>query len=145
MSQKNGILFFTHRSTQKAAHLFLNPQAALNIWLPKTLRQISINGETKEISSRIAEKSWNRMPRYMKLTFMASEHEGVLTSPTILQERKEKLNDTYKGDIPMPDTFVGYRLIPEKVIFYEIKPRQFPEKELSILEGDKWCTYPLEP
>lgn len=146
MSQKSGILFFTHRNTQKVEHLNTNPFAAMNIWLPKTLRQVSINGSVKEVPSEIAENSWKRMPRFMKLTFLASEHKGILPSSDVLDERKDKLEELYKGgDIPMPDTFVGYRLVPDRVIFYEIKPRNFPEKELSQLEDENWITCQLEP
>lgn len=145
MSQKNGILFFTHRDTQKVEHLTLNPQAALNIWLPKTLRQVSINGIVSEISREEAQRAWKRTPRFMKLTFLASLHKGELSSPEILQERKAKFEEMYKEDIPMPDTFIGYRFMPQKAIFYEIKPRNFPEKELTELENNKWVTFQLEP
>jgi len=146
MSQKNGILFFTHRNTDKAVQLAFNPFAALNIWLPKTLRQVSINGEVKEVPREIAEKSWKRMPRFMKLTFLSSEHKGILTSPDVLLERKAKLEEAYKeDDIPMPDAFVGFRLIPDRAIFYEIKPRHFPERELAQLEDGNWITCQLEP
>ena len=146
MSQKNGILFFTHRSTDKAQHLSVNPYAALNIWLPKTLRQISMNGSVKEVPTDIAERSWKRMPRFMKITFLASEHKGVLSSPDALEERKEKLEEAYKDrEIPMPETFVGYRLTPDRAVFYEIKPRSFPERELAELEGNQWIISQLEP
>ena len=146
ISQKSGILFFTHRNTQKVEHLSFTPFAALNIWLPKTLRQVSINGEVKEVPREIAEKSWKRMSRFMKLTFLSSEHKGILTNPAVLKQRKAKLKEAYKeGNIPMPDAFVGYRLTPERVIFYEIKPRHFPERELAELEDGNWITYQLEP
>ena len=146
MSQKNGILFFTHRSTNKAKHLLVNPYAALNIWLPKTLRQISINGLVKEVPNDIAESSWKRMPRFMKITFLASEHNGVLPSPDALEERKAKLEEVYKeSEIPMPETFVGYRLTPDQAIFYEIKPRSFPERELAELQENQWIVSQLEP
>lgn len=146
MSQKNGILFFTHRSTNKAQHLSVNPFAALNIWLPKTLRQVSINGSVKEVPHDIAQRSWKRMPRFMKITFLASEHKGVLSSSDILEDRKAKLEEAYKErEIPMPESFVGYRLTPDQVVFYEIKPRNFPERELVELEGNEWVTCQLEP
>ena len=146
MSQTNGILFFTHRHTNKAEHLSQNPYAALNIWLPKTLRQVSINGQAKEVPSDIAESSWKRMPRFMKITFLSSAHKGELASPDTLLDRKAKLEEAYKDrDIPMPETFVGYRLMPDQVIFYEIKPRSFPEKELAQLDGKEWITCQLEP
>ncbi|MCB1076142.1 MAG: hypothetical protein KDK59_11540, partial [Simkania sp.] len=124
----------------------VNPYAALNIWLPKTLRQISINGLVKEVPNDIAESSWKRMPRFMKITFLASEHNGVLPSTDALEERQAKLEEVYKeSEIPMPEAFVGYRFTPDQAIFYEIKPRSFPERELAELQGNQWIISQLEP
>ena len=144
-SQGKGALFFTHRNTTKVEHLTSNPHAALNIWLPKTLRQVSMTGTVVEIPRQDAEKSWKRMPRFMKLTFMASEHKGEIDSPDVLQKRKAKLEELYKNDIPMPDAFVGYRFQPDTITFYEIKPRNFPHKEIAHLDHDKWVVSLMEP
>jgi len=145
INQKDGLIFFTHSATQKVKHLSLHPYASLSIWLPKTLRQISINGNVKKVPQPIAEKSWRRMPRFMKLTFLSSKHEGILPSLEALEERKEKLEKTYKETIPIPDTFIGYQLMPEKVIFYTITPRRFPEKKLAEFENESWHLCQLEP
>lgn len=146
MNQKNGILFFTHRNTSEAENLTINPFGALHIYLPKTLRQISINGQIQELSHEVAESLWKPMSRFMKLTFLASEHKGPLTSSKTLEERKTKFEELYKDTpIPMPDSFVGYSFIPKEVVFHTNKPRRFPEKEMNKLEKDKWISSQLEP
>lgn len=145
LSRNKGALFFTHKNTGKVQHLNHSPHAALNIWLPQTLRQVSIDGEVVEISAAEAEKSWKRMPRFMKITFMASDHQGEITSNEVLDERKNKLEKLYSKEIPMPDTFIGYRIFPKTVVFYEMKPRNFPVKRVAHLEQGEWTICQVEP
>ena len=138
-NSKQGGLFFTHKNSAKVGHLSYNPKVALNIWLPKTLRQISMEGLTKEISSIESEKFWKQMPRFMQLTFLASSHcGGEIESLDILQRKKEKISELYKNEIPMPDTFIGYRIIPEKIIFFTVTLRDFPIKQIASLCNDHW-------
>lgn len=145
LSKEKGALFFTHKNTQKVAHLDHSPVAALNIWLPQTLRQVSIDGEVVQVSKSEAEKSWKQMPRFMKITFMASDHKGEIESNDVLQERKKELEKLYPQEIPMPDSFVGYRIRPKTMIFYEIKPRNFPTKHVAHLESENWTICQVEP
>lgn len=143
--KNKGALFFTHKSTRKAKDFETNPQASLNIWLPKTHRQVTLEGTVEEVSRTEAEKSWNRMPRFMKLSFLASNHSGKLESEEALQKRKETLDKEFSKEIPMPDTFIGYRLIPDEVIFYQVNHRSSPTKEGALLVEGDWITSLLEP
>ncbi|MCB1085378.1 MAG: pyridoxamine 5'-phosphate oxidase family protein [Chlamydiia bacterium] len=132
--KEKGALFFTHQNTRKVADITHTPLAALNLWLPKTHRQLILEGSVEKIENLEAEKSWNRMPRYMKLSFLASHHAGALDSIAVLEERKEALKKTYPKEIPCPQEFVGYRLVPNQITFYEVCPRFFPEKGSRRLE-----------
>lgn len=145
ISKKRGVSFFTHKMTQKAKDLAFNPQAALNIWLPKTLRQMTVNGTVSFATQEETERAWKRMPRFMKLVFMASDHESTIESTEILEKKKMQLDKTYKDDIPMPYTFVGYHLKPDMITFYEIKPRHFPIKEIAKLRASEWTVCQTEP
>lgn len=144
-NSKQGGLFFTHKNSAKVGQLSYNPKAALNIWLPKTLRQVSMEGVTKEIPSNESEKFWKQMPRFMQLTFLASSHCEEIESLDVLQRKKEKLSELYKNDIPMPDSFIGYRFIPEKIIFFTVQTRDFPIKQIASLCKDHWEIALYEP
>ena len=145
LNRNKGVLFFTHKNTGKAQHLSHNPHTALNVWLPNTLRQISMEGEVMQIPTVDAEKSWRRMPRFMKITFMASDHGGEIESNDVLNVRKENLEKLYPNEIPMPDAFIGYHVMPKTVVFYEIQPRNFPIKHVAHLDQDTWTICQVEP
>jgi len=140
-----GTKFFTHKNAKKVTDLICNPFAALNIYLPKTGRQISLEGYTRKIPFTEAEKSWNKMPKFIQLQFLASDHQGKIDSKDILEENLAKIKKEYVGKISMPESFIGYKFLPRRVIFYEINGRSFPNKELAEIEDDVWITSLLQP
>ncbi len=143
--KEKGALFFTHKNTNKVTHLTFNPHASLNLWLPKTHKQVTIDGRVEEIPRNEVEKSWNRMSRFMKLTFIASNHTGELESEEILQKRKKLLEKEFPKEIPIPSTFIGYRLAPSTIVFVAVHPRSFATKEIATIKDNKWVTVLLEP
>lgn len=143
--KEKGALFYTHKHTQKVEDFLFNPHASLTVWLSKTHRQFTLEGKVEEISEAEAEKGWKKMPRFMQLLFLASNHKGKLESEVVLQKRKEELEKTYPKEIPFPETFIGYRLKPDLVTFYQVNFRSFPKKEVATFEKPGWITALLEP
>lgn len=143
--KEKGALFYTHKQTQKVEDFLFNPYASLTVWLPKTHRQFTVEGKVEEVSKLEGEKAWKKMPRFMQLSFLASNHKGKLESEEVLQKRKESLEKTYPKEIPVPDTFIGYRLRPDHIIFYQVNFRSFPKKEVATLEKTGWITALVEP
>ncbi|MEM8728113.1 MAG: pyridoxamine 5'-phosphate oxidase family protein [Chlamydiota bacterium] len=145
LDKNKGALFFTRKSTRKAKDFETNPQASLNIWLPKTRRQVTLEGTVEEIPRTEAEKSWNRMPGFMKFSFLAPDRVEKLDSEAALQKSKEAPDKELLKEISMPDTFIGYRLIPEEIIFYQINHRSLPIKEAVVFGPRGWTVSAVDP
>lgn len=146
-SQEKGALFFTHDKTQKVKDLSFNPHASLNFYLPRTHRQLCIDGTVYQIPREEAEKAWKRMPRFMQITFICSNDKNEpLESQEVLELRKKELEKEYPKEIPCPSTFIGYRFKPDQIIFYEVHLRSFPKKEIALLdEKNEWVSIHVEP
>lgn len=144
-NQAEGALFFTHEKTEKVTHLSYNPHASLNAYLPRTHRQLCIDGIVNQIPHEEAEKAWSRMPRFMQFTFIASDRGETLESQAILENRRKKLEKEYPEDVPCPAEFRGYRLVPNRIIFFEVHHRSFPTKEIATLEKNEWICTTVEP
>ena len=56
-NQAKGALFFTHEKTEKVSQLSYNPHASLNVYLPRTHRQLCIDGIVNQIPREEAEKA----------------------------------------------------------------------------------------
>ena len=130
-NKKEGALFFTNKRSQKVIHIEYSQNVAVNIWLPKTQRQISIEGIIKEVSLKDTEKYWRKLPFSSKALFL---HEDTPTENNKPSDVNRKVIRQVCGSNNfMPDTFVGYWLIPKKIIFREMHPKKFPSKEISHL------------
>jgi len=140
-----GLSFFTHSNSQKAQDLSDNHHAALHIWLPATRRQISINGEVTLLLASEAERSWQRLPRSMQLSFMASNHAGPMTTPNLLERRLQELDKKTGSCVAMPDEFLGYCLAPNTIAFYILKHPDFAEKVVASQVGDQWNIEYMQP
>lgn len=104
----DGATFFTHRSSRKTHHLLENNKASLNIWLPKTKRQVGVEGVATQMQLFEANQWWERMPSVLQRCFLEDGDDGEL----------------------MPDEFVGFRLQAKRFSFYEIR---FPEVANSVV------------
>ena len=144
-TQSKGALFFTHEKTEKVEHLSYNPHASLNVYLPRTHRQLCIDGIVNQIPREEAEKAWSRMPHFMKFTFIASNKGDFLESQTLLDTRRKELEKEYPKEVPCPLEFRGYRLVPDRIIFFEIRHRSFPTKEIATLRQNEWVCTAVEP
>jgi len=144
---KHGIVFFTHKNSVKVGHFASNPYAALNIYFSKTGRQVSLTGIVTTVPANQTEAAWNRMPRSMKIDFMVSDHKREPTTLEALENKKQSLKKKYqKAAIPVPDTFIGYQFHPEEIIFYELRKKKIPVKEIAQLKSqNEWICSIVEP
>jgi pyridoxamine 5'-phosphate oxidase len=139
------ISFFTHINTRKALHLSNNHHVALHIWLPNTHRQISLEGSVKLISKDILDKHWKKMPRWMQLRFISSDHKSIILDQAQLVSKYKESQTSFSGDIPVPSEFIGYQFLPEHYEFYAIKPGDFAKKHVAQLIEHQWIIQQQEP
>lgn len=147
INRKKGIVFFTHKKSSKVEHLRFNPHAALNIYLPKIESQISLKGNVSSLSVEKVAKAWKRMPKFMQISFLLSDHGRESVSLKELNKRKKELQSRYKKrEIPPPSAFVGYTFHPSEVIFFKVRKRNFPLKEIATLQAEEnWTISLVDP
>ena len=138
---KKGLIFFTHSSTTLAHHLKDEKNAALHIYLHHINKTVTVEGIASLMTSEETEKTWNRLPQFKQHLFVLSDHETPLPSMDLLKERKKAFKATVKGKIPRPLTFIGYQLIPDKITFCEMQPRDFCIKNIFTLKEERWTAH----
>jgi len=120
IGQKYGIFLFTKNGTRTVEHLHSNPFVTLGVYLPKTHRQIFITGKVVDAPIGILEHTWKQMSR--------SKQSAFLNAEIFLRDRK--------SETLVPNTFLGYHLIPDQVFFYTNETGKVPEKEQFTLENN---------
>lgn len=117
---ETGFVFYTNTASRKGRELTQNPCAALSFWWDILERQIRIEGMVERVDDVLAEEYFHKRPRGSQLGAAASNQSQVVSGREALESRLEALKSQYAdAEIPRPNDWGGYRLIPEQIEFWQ--------------------------
>ena len=107
---ENGFVFYTNYSSRKAREIAGNDKVcAIFAWLDLE-RQLRIGGRAEKVSR----------PFGSRLGAWVSRQSSVISSRGLLEMQFEKMKEKFKnGDVPLPDFWGGYRIVPESFEFWQ--------------------------
>jgi pyridoxamine 5'-phosphate oxidase len=115
-----GFVFVTSYASTKGAQLAINPRAALVTPWHGLHRQVRAAGHVERIGDAASDALWDPRPRGAQLAAIASVQSTVVSSRAELEDRVRLLDEeTGAGALPRPAIWGGYRLIPERVEFWQ--------------------------
>jgi pyridoxamine 5'-phosphate oxidase len=142
----HGFVFFTSREGRKAAELAANPWAALVFYWQELRRQVRLEGPVDEVPRSEVEAYWHRRPRGSKLAAWASRQSHPTPSRQALEAAYADADERYPGDdVPLPDTWGGYRLVPEAVELWEHRADRLHDRVRYERDDDGWQAMRLMP
>lgn len=144
---ERGALFFTQKNSRKVKDFSENARASLTFWLPLQKKQANLEGSIIKLDLSDVEEYWLRIPRHFQLKFSAY---GPLTGQPIadhkvLTTRYTAIDNEYPHEIPRPDDYVGYRLVPHVYFFYELSIENFSKCQRFTLSNSVWIEELLSP
>ncbi|WP_346621634.1 pyridoxamine 5'-phosphate oxidase [Blastococcus montanus] len=144
-----GFVFGTSYASAKGAQLAVNPRAALVFpWHPMQ-RQVRVAGRVERIGSTASDGLWDPRPRGAQLAAVASVQSTVVDSREELAERVRLLDaQTPEGPVPRPEVWGGYRVVPERVEFWQGGGDRLHDRLRFVLdeaEGGGWLVQRLAP
>jgi pyridoxamine 5'-phosphate oxidase len=115
-----GFVFYTNLESRKARQLQENPHAALLFpWLLLE-RQVIVTGPVERLSVADTVKYFVTRPRDSQISAWASKQSSPLSSRKMLELEWEAMKRKFSaGDVPLPDFWGGYRVIPENIEFWQ--------------------------
>lgn len=141
-----GFVFYTNLGSRKAQELSENPNAALCFhW--KTLRkQIRVEGQITPVSSEEADAYYQSRARVSRIGAWASKQSQPLEGRWELEKRVAEYTAKFGvGDIPRPDFWSGFRLIPSKIEFWADQQFRLHDRIVYQRDGEDWQTTRLYP
>ena len=117
---KDGFVFYTNLNSQKGNDLKNNPKAAMCFHWKSLLRQIRINGVVQKVSDKVADEYYNTRGYESRIGAWASKQSSILSNRDELLSSIEKYKEKYnnKDEVPRPDYWSGWNLIPTSIEFW---------------------------
>ena len=135
---KKGFVFFTNYKSRKAGQITDNPNVAVLFNWVAMERQVSISGVAEKIKTKESIKYFMSRPRGSQLGAWVSDQSSVLSSRKILELKLEEIKRKFSdGEIPLPDFWGGYRIIPKTFEFWQGRPNRLHDLFLYSKQSDE--------
>lgn len=117
---QSGFSFIGDLQTQKFEELKSNPNAAITFYWRDEQRQINLTGTVRLLSREEAEEIFKDRAFTHQIASLLSKEFKDAKSNAEKWIKYTKTSKRYQGKaVPLPDTWGGYRFIPEKVEFWQ--------------------------
>ena len=144
---EKGFVFYTNLDSRKAQEIGSNPKVCLMFaWLPIE-RQVIIYGKAGKLSIADATRYFLTRPRESQIAAWTSHQSRLVESRKVLDLTFAKMKAKFaQGDIPLPTFWGGYRVVPEKIEFWQGGQNRLHDRFMYTQQDDaSWSIERLQP
>ena len=144
---ESGFTFYTNYLSTKGKNIDHNPNVVLVFFWKELERQVRIEGVAEKVSPIISDEYFDSRPLESKIGAWASPQSKIIASRSELQNNFSKLENDFKDQpIKRPDHWGGYKVIPNKIEFWQGRPGRLHDRiEYSKINDNNWTTVRLAP
>ena len=141
-----GFVFFTNYGSKKSQQIEVKPKAALLFpWLDLD-RQVKVIGSVEKVTTLESIKYFSSRAKDSQLGAWASQQSSTISSRSILVSQFESMKIKFsKGKVPLPDFWGGYRVIPERIEFWQGRESRLHDRFIYQRSEDGWNINRLSP
>jgi pyridoxamine 5'-phosphate oxidase len=140
-----GFCFFTNYDSRKGDELRDNARAAMVWHWPALHRQVRVTGPVERVSEQESDAYWANRPVASRLSAWASQQSAPVASRRVLEDAVGAVTARFGDDVPRPEFWGGYRVVPEEVEFWLHRDDRLHDRVRYRRAGDAWEIDRLQP
>ncbi|KAH9002536.1 pyridoxamine 5'-phosphate oxidase [Lactarius hatsudake] len=137
-----GFVFFTNYDSRKSREMAANPYASLALYWREVHRQVRAVGRVEKVSKEESEAYFRSRPLGSRIGAWASNQSSVIGEGELDRKIKDiekrfalKEGDT-EAEVPLPDHWGGWRIVPSEVEFWVGKPSRLHDRVRYLLHSE---------
>lgn len=141
----NTFVFYTNYESKKGKEITDNKIGSILFFWPELQQQIRIEGTIVKVDPSISDAYFASRPRGSQLGAWASHQSEILLNKEELEVRIQELDKRFTAEVPRPDNWGGYALIPDYFEFWQGRPSRLHDRFSFEKEGAQWRINRLNP
>ncbi|WP_017936806.1 pyridoxamine 5'-phosphate oxidase [Nocardioides sp. Iso805N] len=143
---RSGFVFYTNQASRKGRALAAEPRIALLFPWHDLERQVRIEGVAQELSPAEVAAYFDVRPRGSQLGAWASHQSAPVAGREELEKAYAEAEQRFAGaDVPVPEEWGGYRVVPEAVEFWQGRIGRMHDRLVYQRTGEGWAVTRLAP
>ena len=145
-TEDRGLRIFTDRDSEKGGEIAANPQVALCLHWKTQRKQVRFAGQMETLSREESAEYFHSRSRGSQIAAAVSHQSHPLVSREALDAAvKDYAREIGDGEIPLPDRWVGFLLVPRRIEFWSDGKDRLHDRIVFTREGGTWRSQRLYP
>ena len=141
-----GFTWFTNYASRKGRELAVQPHAALLFHWVELERQVRIEGRVEKLPDAQSDAYFQSRPLKSRIGALASAQSEPVASREALEQQFAEAESAYGEEPVRPPHWGGYRLVPDRVEFWQGRPSRLHDRILYTRGADgAWRRERLQP
>ena len=144
---QQGFVFYTNFESRKGREIDANAKVSLHFPWHIMERQVKIGGQAERLPTAEALRYFLSRPKESQLAAWASAQSRPISSRQLLMQQFNAIKQKFsQGDIPLPDFWGGYRVLPHEIEFWQGGANRLHDRFLYTRQSEqRWHIERLAP